>query len=530
VVVPQNRPITGVPVDPFVAAQREMWRRGAPTLYLLDEGQKAWVERLKLAPPQTTSVWEVARQRGKSFAALAYAVEYALNTPGAIIRYCALTKESALTISSPILAQILADCPPDLRPKPTSLYDENGLPQGKCLKWPNGAELYIFGTDAKSFRKGRGPKTHLQLYDEAAFYQNLPEVEAALNPALQTTGGKALYFSTPPESAGHPFIERCRAARAAGRFVTDTFWNNPRVDHEAIIRGEMERLGLTREQLLASTYFRREYLAEEVVEESVIAMPAWGPMYQPDGSHPLVREHPRPTHYFAHEAFDWGGYENDPHAGLFAYVDFKESKLIIEDEFEARGPGLKQLADAWKAKEKELWGTDQWEGTLLGAGVFQQLGKPLPAYLLKAVSDKAPTQPLLRVCDHDDNLQAELINNHGFAILPAKLTLGETGGYSKHLAVDSANTLIRQGRIIINPRCKRLLEQLNTTIWDPKRTGWVRTAKDHGDLIDCLVYLCRHLQWHRNPFPAYPAQIWQPAKPTSVFAKLGATPIGRRRF
>ena len=37
---------------------------------------------------------------------------------------------------------------------------------------------------------------------------------------------------------------------------------------DAVIERERERLGMTREQFLACTYFRREYLAEIVTDDS----------------------------------------------------------------------------------------------------------------------------------------------------------------------------------------------------------------------------------------------------------------------
>jgi len=71
-----------------------------------------------------------------------------------------------------------------------------------------------------------------------------------------------LYLSSPPESLAHPSTNRIQTAIASGRCVTDSFWSNPRVRHEEILNSECARLGLSREQLLKSTAFRREYLAE----------------------------------------------------------------------------------------------------------------------------------------------------------------------------------------------------------------------------------------------------------------------------
>lgn len=481
-------------------------------LSLLDEGQRGWVERFRNTPPLSSTVWEVGRQRGKSFTALAESWDFLSSTPGAIGRYCALTKDSAISISSPILATIRQECPKAQRPRMSSAMDEEGMQQARVLTWPNGSTLWVFGTDAKSFRKGRGPRSDRILLEESAFYQQMLEVEAALLPSLQTTGGKALYFSSPPVAPGHPFAERVRTARGTGRFEHDTFWSNPRIDHEAVIRFECERLGMTREELLLSTYFRREYLAEEVTEESRAAVPAW-PSVQVE----CTKDRPRPQHFDGYVANDWGGYTNDPHAALFAWWDFASQTGHVEGELEARGLTLAQWADALKAKERELWGTDRWDGTLLGAGEFERLTKPLPEYLRKAVSDKAPRQPFLRVCDLAEQLSVEMLVQHGYALLPWEKS-------DKHLRVDNLNNALRLKRWTVSPKCKRLLEQLHTTVWDEKRKTWVRTAKDHGDLLDCLVSLESHVFRNRDARPPQQDYWSATAKPETGLSVLG----GRR--
>jgi hypothetical protein len=40
------------------------------------------------------------------------------------------------------------------------------------------------------------------------------------------------------------------------------------------------------------------------------------------------------------------------------------------------------------------------------------------------------------------------------------------------------------------------------------RTAWVRSEKDHGDLLDCLVYLLRNIDWVRDCRPPPPADLF----------------------
>ena len=489
-----------------LAARADLWRVGKPSRYLLDAQQLRWTKRFNEGAGN--AVWCVSRQVGKSYASAGDDCDFSLQTEKGIVRYCAKTKESAAAIMLPTLEMLLQDCPKDIAPRRIDSH---------IWEWPTTlSRWYIFGTDAESFNRGRGPRTHRLKLDECGFYQDLVGVEAALLPALQTTGGKCLYLSTPSDSPGHDYAMRVQAARAAGRLEHATIYDNPRVDVEAVIRGECARLGLTREDLLKSTYWRREYMAEWVTEESRAAVPAW-----PSVADECTRTQERPSHFAGLTAHDWGGYEGDPHAALFGYCDHKAARLVIEDEDEVRGITLGQLAERWKAKEEALWGKRTWDGTLWGAGYFEEHTKSLPDFLKPALVRSGPSQPFLRVCDHDEQLQGDMLVLYGYALLP-------TAKNEKHLLVDDLNQGIREKRVVIHPRCRRLLEQLRTTLWDEKRRQWVRSEKDHGDLVDALLYLWRNVPWHFNPAPPPPPDYWgQPAR--NEHEDLAAAMTGRKR-
>lgn len=467
------------------AARVQLWRDGHARDYLCDAGQLEWIASFMESPALTSWVWNIGRQRGKTFAALVMAVELCLAKAGAIVRYCAKTKESASAIVGPSMRIILEDIAPELRPKP----------KGRGWVFPNGSELVVFGTDSQGMAKGRGARTDLQLYDEAGFYQDLEKTEQALQPAVQTTGGRTLYLSTPALSLGHPYTERIRAARGSGRYRHGTFWDNPRVDHGAIINEEANRLGQTRAAFVASTYFRREYLSELLAEATRMAIPSW----TEEREKLVVGEFERPEHYDAYGAGDWGW--RDPKAWLFGFYDFPTATLFIEDELEMPRTQLGDFSSAVKLKERALYGERLYDGTLLGAAELEV--ERLPEWLRKLVHKDAPRQPYLRVGDDDPDTLVQLATNHKLAVLP-------TEKQSKHLHVDETDRMIAVGRVRIHPRCKRLIAQLYSTVWNEKRTAWERTPKDHGDLVDCLVYLVRNIRWHRDPRPKLPTPPWGP--------------------
>jgi hypothetical protein len=466
----------------LAAFRAESWREGWAHEWALDDGQRKWRAAFQSTEPLASSVWNIGRQRGKTFGAVFLSLEACVTTPGAVVRYCAKTKDSAIGIVRPAWDYLVSTMPREWRPVPGRSETEWVFPT-------TGATFVLFGTDAQSFAKGRGPKTNLQLFDEAGFYQDLVSVESALLPSLQTTGGRALYLSTPAESVGHPYTQRIYAAMAANRYRHDTFWSNPRVNHEAVIEAERTRLGMTREEFLACTYFRREYLAEIVTDETRAAMPAWTKVLADE----VVGEWERPQFFDAYQAHD-PGITGDPHASLFGWHDFERNELVIEDELELRSAPT--TISAWvtqlKAKETELYGVTAWNGTLLGA----QDWDGVPEYLKSALSTDAPRQPYLRLGDNATGVCKEMTLTHGLATLPTDKT-------QKAFHADSCNQLLATRRIRIHKRCKRLIAQLYSTVWNKSRSEWERNDTDHGDLVDCLIYISRNVRWHRDPRPKH---------------------------
>lgn len=467
--------------------QWESWRDGWALDWLLDDagptgGQRAWVAMLRALPPSTWASLKVARQRGKTFALLGWtAQDMGLETFSGV--YLAQTQGNAASIANGFLTALQPTFPPEW---------EVRLSDG-VLRFASGSELGVFGTDNDQFRRRRGNAVKRVLLDECAFYADLPAVEQVYVPQLQTTGGVGVYLSSPPLTPAHPFNDRCRSARAAGRYVHDTFWSNPRIDHESVIRGECERRGLTREQLLASTEFRREYLAEDVTEEERAVVPAWNEAAERE----LVGEWPLPTYFDAYEGHD-GGITGDPHASLFAVHDPSTNSLVVWDELELRSAvtTFRAWSDEVKGLEQRHFGTDRWTGTLLGAGEYIEALGDVPEYLRSAMADGAPRQPYLRVGDPSQNICRDMTVDYGLVVLP-------TARHEKAMVMDLINQLVRERRLRIHSRCARLREQLYTTLWDTKRSRFERTSKDHGDLLDCLGYIVRNVRWHRDCRPKH---------------------------
>jgi hypothetical protein len=480
-----------VVVTAYECALTELWRRGEAWQLLLDAGQQAWVRRFEAAPPHSSTVWKISRQRGKSFAALfGCAEQYAQRTPGAIIRYLGQTGESAESILDPTFKQIFAACPdPSLLPEPYRTT-------GKCgteMVWDNGATLVWSGTDNDTFRRQRGPRAHRLLFDESGFYPKLPDVEQTLLPSLQTTGGKALYLCSPPLSPGHEFEARYQAAFAEGLSEHDTIFGNPRMtpeDVQNLIKRESARLGMSPEEFVESTYWKREYLAQTVIEETRAALPSWNE----ERAKVIIAETPRPKFFDAYEGGDWGF--GDPHGWTFGFWDYERAMLVVEDEIWLRQGNTEQLAKAVKEKETALYGLERWEGALYGLQTVPELLASLKStpFLIDAARREAPRQPFLRVGDDDLLVLADLHQLHGLAVLPTRKD-------DNALQVNELDILVRNLQIRIHPRCKRLIKECGTVLWNKQRTDWERTSEGHGDVLKSLVYMLRNVRRHRDPRP-----------------------------
>ncbi len=496
-----------IPVEVANAAMRELADKGYFTDFL-DDQQKKWVHDFRTIPGD--HVWKIGRQRGKTFAAVSEVFETMATNAHWIGKYCAKTKDSAAEILVPTFEQILKPMTPSLRPqvKDNTVIFRNG----SILKWA--------GTDALSFDKLRGPFCHRIALDEAAFYQKLKEVESALLPQLITTrsvGGKALYLSTPPLSKKHPFVSRFLAAKAKGRAQEGTIYDNPRLSEEdilVVLDAFAENQGMTREEARASTVWRREYMGEIVTEVSRVALPAW----TEDIAKRCTVERERPQYFDGYSALDTGF--DDGFGLLFGYWDFARQVLVIEAEYKAQRVTTATMIREAKRIENELWGVEGWNGTLRGAKDLYAGMEKVPPWIADRINADAPKQPYLRCADATKLGLADISSEYGVAYIPAEK-------HEKHLAVDFLNIAIARGQVEVHPRCKELLVQMESVIWNEARTEWERDEHGHGELIDALVYMWRRVDKHRDPRPDTRDEMWRVLDATQD-ALIGDILRGRR--
>lgn len=394
-----------------------------------------------------------SRQLGKSYFLVTLAIEECLRTPFSIIKFIAPKVKDIKRIITPLIREITADCPKELRPEFKS-HDH-------IFKFKNGSEIQLAGTDNGHAESIRGTKAHLCIIDEAGFCDDLDYiVNSILIPMTTTTGGKIVMASTPSKTPDHPFMHFMEKAQLEDRFIRKTIYDNPRLTPKDI-DALAEALGGK-----DSVDFRREYMVEKIKSEQDAVIPEFNESLKQK----IVKEWERPPYFDTYEAMDIGS--KDLTVVLFAYYDFRKAVLVIEDEIVLSGTSMltDNLAEKIKEKEKFLW-------------------------LNSLTNEVKPVH--LRVADNNNLiLLNDLAIKHNINFLP---TLKD----NKEAALNNMRMLLRSERVIINPRCKTLITHLEGAIWNKARTSYARSSdKGHYDAVDALAYLCRNLQTYKNPYPA----------------------------
>ncbi len=394
-----------------------------------------------------------SRQLGKTYFLATLAIEECLRKPNIIVKMIAPTRMEVKRNISPKIREITEDCPEDIKPVYSS--------QDYVFRFKNGSQIQLAGTDNGHAESIRGTAAHLCLIDEAGFCSNLDYVvKSILLPTTTTTDGKIVMASTPSKAPDHDFIQFMKAAELEDRFIKKTIYDNPRLKQEQIDELAAASGGYE------SIDFKREYLVEIITSEDDAVVPE----FNADLKSKIVTELERPPYFDTYVSMDIG--VTDLTGVLFGYYDFRLAKLVIEDEIVLQGRKMltDNLAAMIKEKEAKLW-------------FNKYTGEPRPVFL--------------RIADNNNGI---LINDLG---TKHDLNFVKTDKDNKEAQLNNMRMLLRSERVIINPRCRNLIYHLESGIWAKDRKTYARSAdKGHYDLIDALCYLCRNVNFNKNPYPA----------------------------
>lgn len=400
-----------------------------------------------------------SRRYGKSFWLVVEAVECAVNVDNAIVLIAAPTAKMVRTIVEPHMRRVLKDAPASMQPKYSRMEG--------VWRFPNGSEVRAAGCDSGNAERLRGAECHLALVDEAGFIDELDYVvQDVLLPQTLTTGGRILMASTPPITPAHPFQQYCAEAEAAGHYIHRTIHDAPHLTPELIAEYAEESGGED------TSTWRREYLAQFVVDEARAVVPEFS-RYEDE----LVGEAETPSHYHAYVAMDVG--YHDMTVALLAYWHFDRAKLVIQAEVALQRATSDVIDGAVADLERALWSNRE-------TPVYHPRGVPV-------------WEPVARVVDAPELVVADLRRLHGRPWREARKD-------DKDAALNALRLGVARKQLLIDPQCKTLIAHLRHAIWNKSRTSYERIETDrerhHFDAVDALVYLWRHVDRNRNPYPA----------------------------
>lgn len=436
-------------------AQDLLWRRGSLS-WLLDDNQKV-LYKLFHENPKKIQTWLLARRTGKTFALLVLATEYCIKNPHSVIKYVGPTKDQIKRIiRKEYDTEILRDfgCPEDIKP----VFNK----QDSTYYFPNGSEIQICAAEGGNIDSIRGGFAHICIIDEAQDVSDLKyAVNSVLLPTTATTNGKVLISGTPSKNADHEFNYFIEKARNEGVLTRRTIDDNPRLTLETKLELIEASGGMESEDV------RREYYCEQIRSKKTTVIPE----FTEEKEKEMVKEWKRPAFYLPYASMDLGF--RDMTVVLFAYHDFLNDKIVIEDEIVRHGDQmhLATLAKDIQEKESELW--------------FN-------------VQTNEQIKVERRVSDHDLIAIQEIKKASNYQIIFEPADKKDMMG-----GINFLRTLINNNKIIVNPRCKVTINHLKDAKWIKGATDKLARGTDdsHYDAIPALSYLMRGIRFEKNPYP-----------------------------
>ena len=413
-------------------------------MYLLKPAQKKIYQDIQNSK-ELIYVVNCSRRLGKTYVMSVIAIEAALQHPNFQIHFGAPYQNALRDFLLPIFRQILEDCPNDIRPTWKQLES----------KWvfKNGSYIKLCGANNGQFDNLRGNKSDLFILDECAQIDKVDDVihGVAMPQLLSSTNPdkKIILPSTPPTTPDHPFKRYAEDAKAVGAYSHFTIYD------AGYSEEEINRIAAKIDGGKTSTYFRREYMAEFVVEEELQIIPEWNSKYVGE-----VEKNDLFQFYTIVEGLDIG--YRDFTAFILGYYDFSNAKLVIEYEYALRENDFttEVLATNIKVLEDEY--------------------KKLNSTRIRRISD-----------NNNLNLIADLSRLHQLPFGPVSKNTGSgTDRKGKEWMVSQARKWINDGKLTIHPRCKMLIASLEFGIWKEGHSEFARSEKlGHYDFIDALIYL-----------------------------------------
>jgi hypothetical protein len=242
-------------------------------------------------------------------------------------------------------------------------------------------------------------------------------------------------------------------------------YDNPRITKEQIDDLIVELGGLN------SDATRRELFCEIIRSADTAVIPE----FTPELEQQIIKPWTLPSHYDSYVTMDIGG--KDLTFLLFAYYDFRFGKLIIQDElvmdFQEKDSSILKLTTLIQEKEQSLWTNE----------LTQEF-----------------KEPYLRVSDINYIVTGDIAKHS-----QGKVAFAPIKQHDKDSSINELRLMLSGQKIIINPKCVNLIRHLKNVRWksNSNKKHFARSPDNgHYDGVDALLFLIRHCNYNKNPYPA----------------------------
>ncbi|MGH7394464.1 MAG: hypothetical protein ACRDV9_06010 [Acidimicrobiia bacterium] len=469
-----NDPLAGLRAvadqAPGLLAQ-ELWYRGDLRHLCMEGGQTEaydFVHSWSTLNPGHPGplLLELHRGAGKTALLLILDLERCLTHPGETARAGGPTLKQSIQICREVLPLVLQTCPHGLRPE---AREGGARLEIKNPRWPMGAipsTLHVIGCKEEAGAQ-RGLRSNLITLDELREFDS-PQavVEDVFMPHfLHRDRPLMVIASTPPKVPGHYFNTLLDRAMPEGRCLTIPSSRNTGF------------AAADRRKLLAvygsedCVAWRREMECHRIADLDALVLPSFS-----KNKTQIVQAWPRPTHFYPFSSLDIGFV--DASGAVFAYIDFLNQQLVVEEEFCKTSQGTLALVSALQEIEHRLF-----------AGT--------------------PHASQIRRWADADPRALEDMRQAGLAFSSCKS--GEK--LDKWAPVALLESLFAQCKVKIHPRCRNLIYQLENAAKNKHHTDIQRLQQEglhpdspiasHFDCLHALAYLANKARsyWLANPFP-----------------------------
>lgn len=439
--------------------------------------------------------------------------------PNSRCRIATAAQKDIEEIVDQVFHEVFETCPKDIRPE----YQGSRGPLGEGFWYPhNGSFLSLVGLDQRP-NAGRGRRSDGDAVSEAAFVRKLRYVveNVYLHSYQNVQHARLVIESSAPDQRDTAWeLDFLPDAIERDAYFTATIDDNPLLTPRQIAvfcaayrRGkngpDCQRefynvIAPAAETLVVPEFHEHDHVADLKLCAGPRALHyPWR-----DGE---VREQPEFAHCYV--ALDPG--TRDMFAIVWGFWDFAHARLVIQQDWAERGALTKTVVEVLRTTELELWGClpsevgQAWpqhahERSIASDGgprvtYWDGGGHERPEGQFGVEVGACRPNPYARTGDTDAagiRLYHDLVNDYGMEILPTDKT------DSKEARLSAVRDAFANGRILIHPRCTKMISHLRAARWNKQRTDYERTElHGHFDLLDALVYLWRQVSPGLNPNP-----------------------------